>query len=84
MNDLTPKLVLPAGVALPELLQFDSGKPVTTAGQWQARREEVRHHILGPAYGEFPPVPQQTRCVVLQCSGQAFWQCHIDELPRGN
>lgn len=65
MNDPSSNLVLPAGLALPELLQFDSGKPVTTAGQWQARREEVRHHILGLAYGEFPPVPQQTRCVVL-------------------
>ncbi len=65
MNDTSPKLALPAGLALPDLLQFDSGKPVTTAGQWQARREEVRHYILKMAYGEFPPVPQQTRCVVL-------------------
>jgi hypothetical protein len=56
---------LPHDFELPDLLQFDSGERVNNPAQWALRRHEVQRHLLPLAYGEFPPVPRKTHCVVL-------------------
>ena len=48
---------LPARAALPDVLVMNDGTRVTTARQWQARRQEMRRLLSYYAVGQMPPPP---------------------------
>lgn len=55
----------PPGWELPDLLRFDSGRPVQTAKEWLLRRPEVHRHTMPLAYGGIPATPARTLGVEL-------------------
>jgi hypothetical protein len=48
---------LPARTAMPDVLVMNDGTRVTTARQWQARRQEMRRILSYYAVGQMPPPP---------------------------
>jgi hypothetical protein len=52
---------LPARPELPDVMTFEDGKKVTTAGQWKLRREEMKRILAGYATGLMPPPPGNVR-----------------------
>jgi len=48
---------LPARPALPDVLVMNDGRPVTSAKQWPARRQEMRRILSYYAVGLAPPAP---------------------------
>ena len=56
---------LPRHNSLPDPLTFLNGRPVTTAAQWPARREEISKLSQKYVWGTVPPRPKIDRAVVL-------------------
>jgi dienelactone hydrolase len=50
---------LPTNAFPPDLLTFDDGKPVANAGQWAARREEIKAALKQYMFGNWPPPPEK-------------------------
>lgn len=48
---------MPANAFPPDLLTFQNGKPVADAGQWAARRKEIRAILDQYMFGHWPPAP---------------------------
>ena len=48
---------LPTRAAMPDVLVMNDGTRVTTARQWQARRQEMRRILSYYAVGQMPPPP---------------------------
>jgi len=48
---------LPAHAFPPDLLTFQDGRPVSRAGQWAARRQEIRAVLDHYMLGHWPPAP---------------------------
>ena len=54
---------LPRRNALPEPLRFDDGRRVTSAADWEERRQEIWRHFERYVTGTFPPQPTLTEAV---------------------
>jgi len=52
---------LPARPDMPAVMTFESGRKVTTAAQWQKRREEMKRILAYYAAGLVPPAPGNVR-----------------------
>lgn len=50
---------------LPNPLKFDNGSMVTTAEQWQIRREEIKNIVQNIEYGHFPGRPDALRATEI-------------------
>ena len=48
---------LPARAAMPDVMATNDGTRVTTRGQWEARRQEMRRILSYYAVGQMPPAP---------------------------
>ena len=48
---------LPTRAALPDVMVMNDGTRVTTPGQWEARRQELRRILSYYAVGQMPPPP---------------------------
>jgi dienelactone hydrolase len=46
---------------LPDLFRFADGRPVASAADWPARRQELLASVLAIEYGQLPPAPARTR-----------------------
>jgi hypothetical protein len=57
---------------LPDPLRFVDGRPVTAAGEWPKRREEVLGLFERDVYGRSPAPPTSMRFVVVESSAQAL------------
>ncbi len=51
---------------LPDLFQFENGRPVTAAADWPERRREILRLIQEIEYGHLPPAPERTSGELLQ------------------
>ena len=49
---------------LPELLQFEDGRPVLSAADWAIRRREALDQVLSIEYGAIPPAPGSVSMVL--------------------
>jgi hypothetical protein len=57
MQPLAGVEALPVHAAMPDVLTMNDGTKVTTAGQWQKRREEMKRILEYYAVGQMPPPP---------------------------
>ena len=70
MQDPASVDALPVQTQLPDLLQFQDGRRVTSAEHWQARRDEIKSLLLHYQYGSLPPRPD--RVVVADRKTQPY------------
>ena len=63
---------LPRSNALPDPLAFLDGKPVKTADDWKARRQEILQLFQKHVWGSIPPHPKFDHAVVQDVPGQTF------------
>jgi dienelactone hydrolase len=58
--------------SLPDPLTFYDGRPVKTAQDWQARRDEIRQLFEQYAWGALPPHPRFDRADVQDTPGDGY------------
>jgi dienelactone hydrolase len=73
VNELPPDFdALPRQNGLPDPLKFLDGKPVKTAADWKARREEIVQLYQKYVWGTVPPRPKFDRAQMLESPAEGF------------
>ncbi len=80
--DALPIKDLPVRAGLPEALVTDDGHAVTTAGEWEVRRTEMKRVLEDYEFGHTPPTPgnvkgDEVESKLLQNGQVLFRQVHL-------
>jgi len=64
---------------LPKLLEFADGSPVTSANEWQKRRQEILALLCEEEYGILPPEPSKVSATINEINRDAYGGKVIEE-----